>query len=244
MRISQLSPACAIGAMVFLMLMGPAAFSNQARADVILVSAPSAGGSYYGMYCVSCVGAEFSLTGSTHISTIDVTLFTPAATSFTTFDFSLMSSATTTIASQALTAPVGAESTEVMNVDETLAAGTYYLVGNVPGYAGTTVTPGGVDGWVLSTGVYDETAGTITSGVGNFVGTTWTEYAPDASYTSPAFTVNGPSTTSTGVSPEPSTMAMLASGVLLLVGIRSRRTARSRSSVSSRILCAHFESDI
>ena len=104
-----------------------------------------------------------------------------------------MSSATTTIASEVLTAPLGVYSVEVMNVNETLAAGTYYLVGSVPGYAGTTATPGNVDGWALSTGVYDEAAGTITSGLGSFVGTTWTEYAPNASYTSPAFTVNGPS---------------------------------------------------
>ena len=157
------------------------------------------------MYCTSCIGAEFTLAGSDHVSTIDVVLRTPAATSFTTFDFSLLSSATNTIVTEALTAPLGGENTEVMNVNENLSAGTYYLVGNVPGYTGTTVTPGDVDGWVLSTGIYDDAAGTVTNGVGSFVGTTWTEFTPTGD-TTPAFTVNGSPSTPT---PEPSAISMI-----------------------------------
>jgi hypothetical protein len=119
-----------------------------------------------------------------------MTLYTPAASNFPTFDFSLMSSATTTLASEALTAPLGSVSTEVMNVNEIFPAGTYYLVGNVPGYAGTTVTPGNVDGWLLSTGVYDNAAGTVANGLGSFVGNTWTVNSSPGYY-APAFLVSG-----------------------------------------------------
>jgi len=168
------------GANFSLMLMGAAAavFSQQAHA-VVLLDAPQGGGSYYGMYCNSCVAASFTLTASYYVSTIDVVLRTPTTTSFTTFDFSLQNSLTNptnTFVTAALTAPLGGVSTKTMNVNKTLLAGTYYLVGNVPGYAGTPITPGDVDGWMLSTGVYNNAAGTINT---------------LRSGPSPAFTVNG-----------------------------------------------------
>ena len=170
-----------------------------AAAPITLVAAPSAGGSYYGMYCVSCTGTSFTLASSADVATIAVSLFTTAGTNFTQFDFSLLSSATTTIATATLTAPAGATSTETMNVNQILPAGTYYLVGNVPGYYGTTVTPGYVDGWFLSTGVYDNAYGTAADGVGSFVGNVWTVYDPSPGYYAPAFTVSGtPVTTLSG----------------------------------------------
>jgi hypothetical protein len=39
-----------------------------------LVAAPSAGGAYYGMYCITCVGASFTLNSSYYVSTIEVVL--------------------------------------------------------------------------------------------------------------------------------------------------------------------------
>jgi len=149
---------------------------NSANANpILLLDAPSAGGSYYGMYCTSCIAASFTLAASFDVSTIDLVLRTPATTSFTTFDFSLQNSLTgsiTTFVSEALTAPLGV-STEAMNVAQTLVAGTYYLVGNVPGYFGTSATPGDVDGWLLSNGVYNDAAGTVTDGVWAFNGSGW-----------------------------------------------------------------------
>ena len=187
---------------------GMAVFSHQARADQVLLAAPSAGGSYFGMYCDSCVGASFTLAGTYDVTTIDVVLRTPAATSFTTFDFSLQTSATTTIDSQALTATLGSVSTEVMTVNKILPPGTYYLIGNVPGYLGTPVTPGDVDGWLVSTGVYNNAAGTVANGVGSFVGST---FVLDSSHPAPAFTVNGSPV------PEPRLTLFLAAMVLLLI---------------------------
>ena len=173
--------------------------TQQALADQILVGAPSKGGSYYGMYSPYGIAASFTLTGSYNVSTIDVVLRTPNTTNFTTFDFSLQNSLTgsiATLASAALTAPLGSVSTEVMNVNKTLPAGTYYLVGIVPGYAGTPVTPGDVDGWFMSNGVYNNAAGTVTDGVWFSNGSTWTltpgnYYNYGKFYYTPTFSVNG-----------------------------------------------------
>lgn len=209
-----------------------AVFSPAIHADSILLAAPSAGGFYYGMYCVSCVGVEFTLAGSYDVSTIDVELRTPVAppvtsvrgfsslavTGFDTFDFSLLSSSAKTIFTATLMAPLGGENTEVMNVNETLPAGTYYLVGNVPNYLGTPITPGNVDGWVLSTGTYNDTAGSVINGVGSFVGTSWIEDTT-AGHTAPAFTVNGSPSTPT---PEPSAPVMVFLGLLVIFGAAAR----------------------
>jgi PEP-CTERM motif len=214
--------------LVVMLLIGTAYFSQQARADSVLLNSPSANFNYYGMYCTSCLAASFTLGASYNVSTIDVVLETPAATSFTTFDFSLQNSLTgpiTTLASAALTAPLGGASTEVMNIGETLAAGTYYLVGNVPGYAGTSVIPGNVDGWFVSNGIYNNTAGTVTNGLWGFNGSTWVlesgNYFNNGTlYNAPAFTVNGSPVTST---PEPSTLLLLGTGLLGLVGAAKRK---------------------
>jgi hypothetical protein len=150
------------------------------------------------MYCVSCAAASFTLTGSYDVSTIDVVLFTPAPTSFTTFDFSLLTSATISIASQAVTAPLGAVST---------------------GYFGTTITPGNVDGWMMSTGVYDEAAGTVANGEGSFVGTTW-DLSNSPGEFAPAFSVNGSLAAAT---PEPSAIFLMLGGLAALRGLVARR---------------------
>ena len=129
-------------------------FSQQARADVIL-EAPVGSGPYFGMYCDSCVAAAFTLANTYNVSSIDVFVRTPASTSFTTFNFSLqnaLTNPTTIFASAAFSVPLGS-STQSLTVNQALLAGPYYLIGNVPGYFGTPVTPGDVDGWLLSTGV-------------------------------------------------------------------------------------------
>ena len=175
----------------------------------VLVDAPSANGSYYGMYCDTCIAASFTLTGSYAVSTIDVVLFTPAGTTLTTFNFSLQNSLTspiTTIVSANVTVPAGAVSTGVINVNQTLPAGTYYLVGNVPGYAGTTVTPGDVDGWLISTGVYDDAAGTVTNGLWGSGSPAWS-LNTSPGYYAPAFSVNGPG----GAPPAPAVTSLAPS---------------------------------
>lgn len=93
-------------------------------------------------------------------------------------------------------------------MDQTLSAGTYFLTGFVPGYFGTTGTPGNVDGWVISTGNYIQTDGSITNGV-------WAAINPPNSptfdtggvYVAPAFTVDGSPV------PEPTMYALLLAGV-------------------------------
>jgi len=189
-------------------------FIPQARADEVLVSAPGTGPGYFGMYCNTCAAASFTLTGTYDVSTIDVVLFTPTGSAFTTFDFSLQSSVTspvTPIATASVTAGSGI-TTEALNISEVLSAGTYYLVGNVPGYAGTNPTTNGVDGWVVSNGTYDDAAGTITDGIwegGPIV------FSLDPRYPSLAFTVNG----SPAGMPETSTISLLGMGLAGIFGL-------------------------
>jgi len=143
------------------------------------------------MYSPNPIAASFTLTASYYVSTIDVVLRTPTVTSFTTFNFSLQNSLTApfaTFASVALTAPAGGVSTQTINVNATLQAGTYYLTGIVPAYAGATVTSGDVDGWMLSNGIYNNTAGTVTSGLWVSTGSSWFLNTAGAA---PAFSVNG-----------------------------------------------------
>jgi hypothetical protein len=207
-----------------LMFVGGLCMAQAARAGVLL-DAPAAGGSYYGMYCFSCNGASFTLTGAYDVSTIDVALYTPTLTSFTTFDFSLQSSATSVITSEALTVTNAGYSTEVMNVNEILQPGTFYLIGNVPGYFGSPVTPGDVDGWQLSTGLYSGGAGTIANGVGSFSGNTWSLYHPSSVYTAPAFTVNGSAVPEV---PEPRSTIPIAI-IAALTELLRRKNRRSHS---------------
>jgi hypothetical protein len=218
MRILPRSLAIRIGAYSLLALLGTIMSSRPASASVLL-SAPSANSSFYGMYCVSCAGVSFTLTGSYNVSTIDVVLTAPASTTFTTIDFSLMTSATVSIDTQAVTVPLNAISTEVINVNETLSAGTYYLIANVPGYIETTVTPGVVDGWMMSTGVYNQAAGTIANGVGNFQGNTWELNTTPGDF-APAFTVNGSLAPPT---PEPSAIFLMLGGLAALIGLAAKR---------------------
>lgn len=199
--------------------LGPA--TNHANALLFyppVLSAPSGNGSYYGMYSPVVTAASFTLARSYYISTIDVVLRTPAATSFTTFHFSLQNALTdpiTVFASEDLTAPLGGASTQVMNVNEALPAGTYYLAGIVPGYAGTPITPGNVDGWLLSSGVYYGTAGTIANGV--WVGNNPPTFDTGGVYVAPAFTVMGSAV------PEPSIWLMLAAGTASLLALRRKQ---------------------
>ena len=176
------SPIYVITLCLALLLMGAAVFSQHARADQILVEAPSPGSSYYGMYTPNSMAASFTLTSSEYVSTIGVALHTPSDTSVTIFNFSLQNSLTspfTTFASAALTTPLDSVSTQIINVNKTLPAGTYYLVGIVPGYSGTLGTPGYVNGWMMSTGVYNNSAGTVTDGVWEYSGTTWSLLSGD-----------------------------------------------------------------
>ena len=184
-------------------------FSQQARADVIL-EAPVGSGSYFGMYCDSCVAAAFTLASTYNVSSIDLFVRTPASTSFTTFNFSLqnaLTNPTAIFASAAFSVPLGT-STQSLTVNQALLAGPYYLVGNVPGYFGTPVTPGDVDGWLLSTGVYNTAGGTITS-----------LQAPSPA---PAFRVNGPA----AAVPEPSSVALFLAGLMGLF-VAGRRQLRA-----------------
>ena len=177
-------------------------FTQQASADQVLVGAPSSNSNYYGLYTPYGTSASFTLSGSDYVSTIDVVLYTPTNTNFPTFNFTLQNSLTgsiTTLASASLTVPSGSSiSTEVMNINNTLSAGTYYLVGVVPGYFGTTVTAGNVDGRFMSNGIYNNSAGVVTDGVwGTSDGSTWTlasgnYYNNGTMYYAPAFSVNAP----------------------------------------------------
>ncbi|HLX68282.1 MAG TPA: hypothetical protein VKV04_01525 [Verrucomicrobiae bacterium] len=216
---ARFNPLHAIAA-AGLLLAGPCTVTSGAEQiliDAPLLNAPSANYSFYGMYSPYVTAASFTLSSSFYVSMIGVELRTPAATSFTTFHFSLQSALAdpiTIFASEDLTASLGVASTQIMNVNETLPAGTYYLAGIVPGYAGSPVTPGDVDGWMLSTGVYSGMAGTIVDGLWSGNPST---FLHASGYVAPAFSVIGFPV------PEPSAWLLLAAGVASLPALRHRK---------------------
>ncbi len=155
-----------------------------------LVEAPSGGSSYYGMYSTGSKAASFVLADSCYVSTISVVLHTPSNTTVNRFNFSVQDALTnpfTTYGSATLTTPLGSVSTQVIDINRILPAGTYYVVGVVPGYYGTPVTPGYVNGWMLSTGAYTGSAGTVTDGLWSY-GSGWV-FRSDLG--APAFRVEG-----------------------------------------------------
>jgi hypothetical protein len=205
------------------------------RAAQILLNAPIGGGSYYGMYTPHATEASFTLGGTYFVSTISATFRTPASTTFTTFHFSLQNAVTnplTMYASQDVTAALGTASTELFNVNQTLSPGTYYLAAVVPGYAGSPATPGDVDGWLLSSGVYNQSAGTIVNGV--YVAADPVVFDTGGVYVAPAFTVNG------SLVPEPSACSILAAATASLLALRGRKH-RLRPAAPSRRPAHHQE---
>jgi hypothetical protein len=178
MKTTPLRRSGGVGVTLLLMCIALVLSSQRARAAIIL-EAPVGAGSYYGLYSTEGFAVAFTLTDDHDVGSIDVVVRTPAGTSFTTFHYSLQNAPTnpgTIFSSGDFSVPLGT-STQSLAVNQTLPAGSYYLVVRVPGYFGSPITPGNVNGWLLSTGVYNTSGGTITS--------------LNAPNPAPAFRVNG-----------------------------------------------------
>jgi hypothetical protein len=188
------------------------------HADTILVGAPTPTNSFYGMCCGSDISAavQFALSSNQFVTTIGVVL---SGAPGTIFDFSLqnsLASPTTIFASAVIPAPLG-QNTDMVNVNATLAAGTYYLVGKEE-----PSSPFIASGWFLSNGTLVTNAGSVTNGIWSSApGLPWTfdTYACGASCTAPVFTVNGPG----AVVPEPSTIVLFGTGLLGIVSAVRRK---------------------
>jgi len=142
--------------------------------DSIVIGAPNPGSNYYGLgiCCDFRSAAQFTLSTSQFVTTIDVVLYGNSA-----FNFVLQNSLdtpTTVFAVATLFTTQAGQNTAVISVDSTLPAGTYFLV--VRRSAGPpTPTPG----WFLSNGAYVSTVGSVANGLWVFVpdgngGYTWT----------------------------------------------------------------------
>ena len=162
--------------------------------EQVLLDSTSFAGSYYGMYSEYASGASFTLTKDIYVSTIVVVLRTASDAEITDFHFSLQNSLdnpTSIYAEAVFTLPTGASASEQsIDVNQTLNAGTYYLLGQIPGYTDTIITPGNVNGWYKSDGNYVNTAGTIADGLWGYFGVDW-HFSTDGIYHAPAFRVNG-----------------------------------------------------
>ncbi len=102
----------------------------------------------------------------------------------------------------------------------------------MPGYFGTSVTPGDVDGWLLSNGNYDDAAGTVTNGVWGLNGSSWV-LTSGGGYYAPAFTVRGRAVLSPAIMggassaiPESSIWSMMLVGFAGL-GLAAYRTRKA-----------------
>jgi hypothetical protein len=161
-------------------------------ASTILVGAPNLSYSFYGMCCNdnTSLAAEFTLSSSAYVTTVDVVLLGSSI-----YDFSLQNSLTgsiTTFANAVLVAPSAGSNTVPMSINATLPPGTYYLVGTED--PASTLT---VPGWWVSDGTLITQAGNVSNGLWSSSGGphgNWTfESGVIGPYTydAPTFTVNG-----------------------------------------------------
>ena len=188
-----------------------------ADASPILVGAPIAANSFYGMCCnhQTALAAQFTLSSSQFVTTVDVVLFDSSI-----FDFSLQNSLTgsiTTFGSAVITTPTG-QNTESITVNTTLPVGTYYVVG-IEDLASNTVVPG----WFLSSGTFVTNAGSVANGLWSSrnAGATWVFSSVGCGVATspcptPAFAVNGSV-------PEPFSLLLLSTGLLFLVAVWLRK---------------------
>lgn len=208
-----------LGVTVLLLL-----FASTLRADVLL-SAPNVTPNTW--WAVTSNGvkqeaAQFSLSATSFVSTIDLTLFN--ALSGNTYNLSLVSGLTgpvITYATFTLSGSCCNSDPHSVTLNQTLNAGTYYLL-----LQGVNITSF-LGGWQMSDGTLVENAGTITNGMwqSNDGGATWTLFEPDGpdcidSCYVAVFTVNG----SSGAVPEPASLVLLGSGLLLGASRWRRRT--------------------
>lgn len=194
-------------------------------ADAVLVGAPNPN-AQVAFWPVSSGGttqeaAQFSLSGTSFVTTINLTLYSTSNSD--TFSLSLVNALTgpaTTYASFAFGGACCGAEAQTVTVNQTLNAGTYYLLltaGNIPLESG----------WYLSDGTLVQNAGSVANGMwrSNDGGATWTFF----DNTNPncfgdcfpgIFTVNG--NENGAPVPEPGSMALLGSGLVGLAGMVRR----------------------
>jgi hypothetical protein len=171
------------------------------------------------------VAAQFSLYGTSFVSTIDATLESFSGDQLTLSLVSSLTGTGTTFGSQTFTSPgldTELNQSESFTFDLSLAPGTYYLL--------LSTTAGLGDEWMGSDNTLIQNAGAVSDGmwVSEDGGTTWSFDGisnPICPFgCQPAvFAVNG---TSTPAAPEPSTFALLALAILVFIGAARLRRQR------------------
>ncbi len=165
---------------------------------------------------------QFSLSGTSFVSTLDLTLYTLDGNS--TYSLSLVSALTgpaTTYATFTFGANCCEADPHTVTLNQTLNAGTYYLV------LGTNSIEFTGGGWQNSDGTLVQNAGTIANGMWKSIdgGATWifhdnTDPNCFGDCFAGVFTLNG--TAETPV-PEPTSLALMGSGLIGLGGSIRRK---------------------
>jgi PEP-CTERM motif-containing protein len=195
---------------ISVLVLGLIITATPAQASAVDVGASGADGGDWAFTQSQWLGAEFTLSGTTQINTVSLGIGDGSLTFYTVAIVDSLTGGTVE-----WTSPSVNTSNPVFTPSSlTLAAGTYFLIGP---------TTGDGLGWLQSGGILTQTGGTVGSGfwVSGDQGASWLPTSINNS--DPLqFDITG-TTGGSGVTPEPSSLFLLGTGLLGCAGFLRRK---------------------